>query len=180
MEAVLTVTKLAESCGLSRSTVLYYESIGLLRASSRSAANYRRYTDKDAARLRQICVYRDAGLKLTDIRTLLDRPENDPSSVLKRRLAEINNEIERLRNHQREILRLLRAKNSLWRTKDMQKDKWVAIMKTAGFKEDDMRRWHAEFERMDPDEHQLFLEYLHIPPDEIAKIREWSRKQTTA
>ena len=173
---MLTVTKLAESCGLSRSTVLYYESIGLLRASSRSGANYRHYTEKDAGRLRQICIYRDAGLKLNDIRVLLDRPENDPSSVLKRRLEELDKEIERLRDHQRSILKLLRTKSSLWRQKDMTKDKWVTIMKAAGFNETEMRRWHVEFEKADSAEHQQFLEYLHIPADEIAKIREWSRQ----
>lgn len=177
---MLTVTKLAESCGLSRSTVLYYESIGLLRASSRSAANYRRYTEKDSARLKQICIYRDAGLKLTDIRNLLDRPENDPTSLLKRRLVELNGEIERLRDHQQAILKLLRAKNTIWRTKDMTKEKWVSIMKAAGLKEDDMRRWHAEFERADPAEHEQFLEYLHIAPDEIRSIREWSKQLANA
>jgi MerR family transcriptional regulator, thiopeptide resistance regulator len=177
---MLTVTKLAGSCGLSRGAVLYYESIGLLRAASRSAANYRRYTEQDAARLRQICIYRDAGLKLTDIRTILDRPGNDPSSVLKRRLVELNNDIERLRDHQRAILRLLRTKNSLWSVKNMTKDKWVAIMKAAGFGDADMHRWHAEFEKADPAEHEQFLEYLHIAPDEIGKIREWSRQQATA
>ena len=40
------------------------------------------------------------------------------------------------------------------------KDKWVAIMKAAGFNEDDMHRWHAEFEKSAPDEHQEFLEFL--------------------
>jgi DNA-binding transcriptional MerR regulator len=173
---MLTVTRLAKSCGLSRSTVLYYESIGLMRASGRSAANYRRYTEKDAARLKQICTYRDAGLKLADIRALLERPENDPSSVLKRRLAELNTEIERLRDHQQQILKLLRAKSSLWRTKDVTKEKWVAIMKAAGFNEDDMHRWHKEFEKSAPTDHQDFLEYLHIPAEEIGKIREWSRQ----
>ena len=177
---MLTVTKLAGSCGLSRSTLLYYESIGLMRAASRSEANYRRYTDKDAARLRQICIYRDAGLTLTDIRTILDRPENDSSSVLKRRLVELNNEIERLRDHQRAILRLLRTKNSLWSVKNMTKDKWVAIMKAAGFQEADMHRWHAEFEKADPGEHEQFLKYLHISPDEIGRIRKWSKEQATA
>ncbi len=175
---MLTVTKLAGSCGLSRSAVLYYESIGLLRASARSAANYRRYSEKDAARLRQICTYRDAGLKLADIRALLDRPETDPSSVLKRRLVELNAEIERLRDHQKTILKLLGTKPSLWRKKDMTKDKWVAIMKAAGFKDDDMHRWHAEFEKADPTEHELFLEYLHIVPGEIRKIREWSQRRS--
>ena len=55
------------------------------------------------------------------------------------------------------------------------KDKWVAVMQAAGFTEDDMHRWHREFEKGAPAEHQEFLEFLHIPADEIARIREWSR-----
>jgi DNA-binding transcriptional MerR regulator len=121
--------------------------------------------------------YRDAGLKLSDIRILLDRAETDPSSVLKRRLVELNSEIERLRDQQQAILELLGTKPSLWRRKDMTKDKWVAIMQDAGFKDDDMHRWHAEFEKADPAEHELFLEYLHIPPEEIRGIREWSQRR---
>ena len=45
------------------------------------------------------------------------------------------------------------------------------------FSEDDMRRWHMEFEKSAPSEHQEFLEFLHIPSDEITKIRDWSRAQ---
>jgi hypothetical protein len=56
------------------------------------------------------------------------------------------------------------------------KDKWVSIMRAAGFSEADMDRWHAEFEKNAPAEHQEFLEFIHIGADEIAKIREWSRK----
>jgi len=51
----LTVTRLARACGLSRTTVLYYESIGLLKPGLRSAGNYRLYSEKDLERLRQIC-----------------------------------------------------------------------------------------------------------------------------
>ena len=58
----------------------------------------------------------------------------------------------------------------------MTKDKWVAIMRGAGFTEADMGRWHAEFERSASDEHQKFLEFLHIPPADIRTIRESSRK----
>ena len=57
------------------------------------------------------------------------------------------------------------------------KDKWISIMKAAGFKEADMSRWHAEFERSAPDEHQEFLQFLHIPPDEIRSIRKSSQAQ---
>lgn len=56
------------------------------------------------------------------------------------------------------------------------KDMWVAIMRAAGFSEDAMNRWHVEFEKAAPAEHQEFLEFLHIPTDQIAGIREWSRK----
>ena len=173
---MLTVSKLARSCGLSRSTLLYYESIGLLKPVSRSAAGYRRYGEKDLRRLQQVCAYRDAGLKLEDIRALLDRPEDDASSVLKRRLVELNAEIETLRNHQRAILKLLRNYDFCERTEMNTKEKWVSIMKAAGFGEAGMHRWHVEFERSAPDEHQEFLEFLHIPKEEIASIREWSRK----
>ena len=62
----------------------------------------------------------------------------------------------------------------------MTKDKWVAIMKAAGFSEDDMHRWHREFEKSAPDDHQEFLNYLHIPAEEIGSIRDWSRKGAKA
>jgi hypothetical protein len=38
-----------------------------------------------------------------------------------------------------------------------------------------MHRWHAEFEKAAPAEHQEFLEFLHIPAAEICTIRDWSR-----
>ena len=44
------------------------------------------------------------------------------------------------------------------------KEKWVSIMKACGLSEEQMHRWHAEFERSAPEEHQEFLEFLHIPP----------------
>ena len=50
---MLTVTKLAKSCNLARSTVLYYESIGLLRPPRRSDGNYRVYASQDLDRLRR-------------------------------------------------------------------------------------------------------------------------------
>jgi hypothetical protein len=55
------------------------------------------------------------------------------------------------------------------------KDKWVSIMKSCGFSNEQMQRWHAEFERSAPEEHQEFLEFLHIPAREINTIREQSR-----
>jgi DNA-binding transcriptional MerR regulator len=170
----LTITKLARECGLSRTTVLYYESLGLLRPAARSAGNYRIYSERDLARLREVCAYRASGLKLGDIRSILDRPLGEATGVLQRRLLEIASEIETLREHQRSIARLLGATNHLRRHRMVTKQKWVEIMRAAGFSEEQMHRWHREFEKAAPAEHQEFLEFLHIPPGEVKQIREWS------
>jgi DNA-binding transcriptional MerR regulator len=170
----LTITKLARECGLSRTTVLYYESLGLLRPPSRSTGNYRLYSDRDLARLREVCAYRANGLKLGDIRSILDRSPGEAAAVLQRRLFEISREIEALREHQRAIAQLLGATNRLRRNRMVTKQKWVEIMRAAGFSEEQMHRWHREFEKSAPAEHQEFLEFLHIPPGEVKQIREWS------
>jgi DNA-binding transcriptional MerR regulator len=174
----LTVTRLARNCNLARSTVLYYESIGLLARPRRSAGNYRVYSEKDVDRLRQICTYRDAGLMLADIRSVLDAPKSDAAAVLRRRLTELNASMERLREHQQAIARLLKTTEKFRRLPVVTKEKFTAVLRASGFTEEDMRRLHTEFESNAPDEHQEFLEFLHIPEAEIRSIREWSRAKS--
>jgi hypothetical protein len=95
--------------------------------------------------------------------------------ILRRRMAELNVAIERMREHQRSIARLLKGAGQLGKDKKMvTKQKWTAIMSAAGFTEEDMRRWHREFEKSAPGEHQEFLEFLNIPAEEIKTIRAWS------
>ena len=59
------------------------------------------------------------------------------------------------------------------------KEKWVEVMRAAGFTDDDMRRWHAQFEKSAPREHQEFLKFLRIPPEEAQSIRDWSRSRSS-
>jgi DNA-binding transcriptional MerR regulator len=174
---MMTVSKFASLCGVSRTTVLYYESQGLLKPELRTGSNYRVYGEREVSALRQIRLYRSMGMSVREIRSVLTGRDNEVASALKRRLAEVDEEIEILRGHQKAILRLLQNK-SVQRSRGtkMTKDKWVAVMKAAGFKEEDMHRWHREFERSAPDDHQEFLQFLHIPEKEIMSIREWSRK----
>jgi DNA-binding transcriptional MerR regulator len=174
---MLTVTKLARRCGVSRTALLYYESIGLMPPPGRTGGNYRCYSEADAGRLLAIRAYRKAGLSLEDICILLktrSRRGGDASGVLKRRLVELDAEIEALRAHQQAILQLLGSR-ALRKAEMITKQKWVSIMTSCGFSDEQMHRWHAEFERSAPDEHQEFLEFLHIPEPEIKTIREQSR-----
>jgi DNA-binding transcriptional MerR regulator len=174
---MLTVTKLARRCGVSRTALLYYESIGLMPPPGRTGGNYRCYSEADAERLLAIRAYRNAGLSLEDIRILLktrSRRGGDASGVLKRRLVELDAEIEALRAHQQAILQLLGSR-ALRKAEMITRQKWVSIMTSCGFSQEQMHRWHSEFERSAPDEHQEFLEFLHIPEPEIKTIREQSR-----
>ncbi len=178
---MFTVTKLARRCGVSRTALLYYESIGLMPPPARTDGNYRSYSEADVARLQAIRAYRNAGLRLEDIRAILKATGGrtrdaapTASGVLKRRLVELDAEIEALRAHQHAILQLLGSR-ALGKADMISKEKWVSIMRGCGFTEEQMHRWHAEFERSAPQEHQEFLEFLHIPPAEIKTIRQQSR-----
>jgi DNA-binding transcriptional MerR regulator len=181
---MLTVTKLARRCGVSRTALLYYESIGLMPPPGRTGGNYRCYSEADAERLLAIRAYRNAGLGLEDIRTILKvagrrgaDAAKTASGVLKRRLVELDAEIEALRAHQHAILQLLGSR-ALRKAEMITKEKWVSIMTSCGFSKEQMHRWHAEFERSAPPEHQEFLEFLRIPAAEIETIREQSRAGT--
>jgi hypothetical protein len=126
--------------------------------------------------LEQIKLYRSVGVNIDEIRAILSAPRNRLASVLKRRLNELDHEIAALQGHQRMILKLLRMNEVLRRKKAMTKDKWVSVMKDTGFSEEDMYRWHRQFEKAAPDDHEKFLKFLNIPAPEISRIREWSRK----
>ena len=52
-----TVGRLAKRFGLSRSTLLYYDSIGLLKPEVRGEGEYRRYGKDAIKRLEMVCLY---------------------------------------------------------------------------------------------------------------------------
>ncbi|MGH9460311.1 MAG: MerR family transcriptional regulator [Vicinamibacteria bacterium] len=171
---MLTIGRLAERFGLSRSTLLYYDSIGLLSPSERSHANYRLYSEADVERMERISVYRQAGVPLADITRLLSGDESALGELLAARLKTLNEDIRGLRRQQRLIVTLLKNDAALRDARAMDKDGWVAILRAAGLTEEDMRRWHIEFERLSPEAHQDFLESLGIGEAEVSGIRRWS------
>src|SRR6202050_151052 len=62
---------LAKGTGTTVVTVRYYEQVGLLPAPSRTAGNYRMYSNEHMRRLRFIRRCRDLGFTLDQIRDLL-------------------------------------------------------------------------------------------------------------
>ncbi|MBU1002818.1 MAG: MerR family transcriptional regulator [Proteobacteria bacterium] len=171
-----SIGSLAKRFGIARSTLLHYDRIGLLVPSERSKSGYRLYTAAEALRLERILELRKAGLALDGIRDLLEAEHGAVQQALTLRLGEINTDIERLREQQRFILGVLRSPEAQAFVGIMNKKHWTDLLRASGFSEQDMVRWHGEFERSSPDRHQAFLEFLCIPVQEIEGIRNWARR----
>ncbi|TQV81313.1 MerR family transcriptional regulator [Exilibacterium tricleocarpae] len=170
-----SIGQLVKEFSVSRSTLLYYDKIGLLKPSGRSTANYRQYTQRDFDRMAQIATYKEAGLPLDSIAEILDSSNNEPSEILEKRLRHLNSEISRIRQQQQLIIRLLGKRSLLKTTKVMNKQQWVKILRASGMDDQAMRQWHIEFERDLPEVHSDFLESLGIDKKEIAEIKAFSQ-----
>jgi DNA-binding transcriptional MerR regulator/uncharacterized glyoxalase superfamily protein PhnB len=88
------VGQLAKAAGLTVRTLHYYEEIGLLRASGRTEAGHRLYSDADVERLYRISLLRRLGLRLEDIARALDDPAWNLRSALGAHLQELDRRLE--------------------------------------------------------------------------------------
>jgi len=174
-----TIGQVAKIYSLSRSALIYYDSIGLLRPSGRSDSNYRLYSDSDLKRMDKIALFRSAGLSLESISLLLEKKEDELKLALEHRLFSINSEIQKLRDQQKVILSILQNESATRHSRVITKEVWVQLLQAAGLDQAGMQNWHIEFERMSPEAHQDFLESIGIEMDEIQSIREWSKSGIT-
>lgn len=178
--AAVTVGVLAARVGLSRTTLLYYDRIGLLSPSARSAKGYRRYNAADQQRLAQICAYRRFGLKLSDIAALLQDGAGAGYTILADHFQTLGRHINQLREQQRQLLNLMGVVPEAVDDSVMNKERWSDLMRAAGFDDQGMYDWHCRFEQNDPERHAAFLRFLCLSDDEIERIRRWSRGDQTA
>jgi DNA-binding transcriptional MerR regulator len=176
-DMIYTIGKLARKFNLSRSTLLYYDSIGLLSPLKRGNANYRIYSEEDCKRLEQIAIYRQAGLSLQQMKEILDSPKCNAAVSLKAKLEKINEEIAMLRQQQHFIIKLLQDSQLLERMSIIQKDSLTKLMQSAGIDEKAQWRLHNQFERNFPDKHQEFLQLLGLSSEQINEIRKWSYRE---
>ena len=156
---------------MSRGTLLYYDRLGLLRPSARSAAGYRRYSQADATRLAWICQYRRAGLSLATIRDLIETGEHDQATALASRLATLNDELRRVRAQQRFIVDLLGGDPRYESMTFLSRRRFLDLFDLAGVTEGQRERWHAAFERIAGDEHAVFLEFLGLSEQAADEVR---------
>ena len=172
-----SISKIARACGLSRSTLLYYDRVGLLKPSGRTGSGYRYYTDEGRRRLERIGYFRQAGLTLKEIRAVLSSGGKPGTRLLEQRMRETAEDIIGLKNQQRLLARMLRQVAVGKPPPTVDKRLWVELLRAAGMDQKARHRWHTEFERRAPEGHREFLLSLGIPEPEVTRIRQWSREE---
>lgn len=90
---LLKVSDLAASTKLTVRTLHHYDSIGLLKPSARSEANYRLYSREDVARLHAILALRQLGLPLADIVQVFAQNGPDLPSVLTQQVRTLRQQV---------------------------------------------------------------------------------------
>jgi DNA-binding transcriptional MerR regulator len=90
MEDKMRIGQLADRAGVTPRTIRYYESLGLLGPSERKGSGFRYYTEAELGLLQKIAAYKELGLSLEEIATVLPLYSDDPSGLRgKRRIVEI-------------------------------------------------------------------------------------------
>ncbi|MGI8520416.1 MAG: MerR family transcriptional regulator [Actinomycetota bacterium] len=109
----LRVSDVAGRVGLTPATIRYYERIGLLPVPERTPSGYRQYDEDVADRLRFIKGAQRFGLRLEEIRELLqiqDRgqcPCGHTRELLRTRVSEVDEEMRRLRRLRSDLLQMI-------------------------------------------------------------------------
>jgi hypothetical protein len=93
-------------------------------------------------------------------------------------LDDLTEAIRKLEIQRRIIVRMLQTKitpESALTGKNSNKTALVTVLGKTGLNDGALDRLHQEFERLFPDEHQAFLEFLGFPPEEIQQIRKHAK-----
>ena len=109
----LRVSEVADRVGLTPATIRYYERLGLLPTPERTPSGYRQYDEDVGDRLRFIKGAQRFGLRLDEIRQLLDIqdqgqcPCGHTQELLRTRVREVDEEMRRLRGLRQDLLQMI-------------------------------------------------------------------------
>jgi MerR family transcriptional regulator, thiopeptide resistance regulator len=103
------VGEVARLSGVTVRTLHHYDEIGLLSPSGRTPAGYRQYDYADLERLQRILGYRELGLALDKIATILDDPGIDALEHLRTQHAALAERADRLQRQLAAIEKTMEA-----------------------------------------------------------------------
>ena len=95
---MMTVAQVSKRTGVSVRTLHHYDQIGLLKPTEVTEVGYRLYDDTALDKLYMILVYRELGLSLNEIGSILDAPDYDRNRVLEHQIKLMQERVEKLQN----------------------------------------------------------------------------------
>lgn len=108
---MMTVKEISGITGISKRTLHYYDEIGLLKPADKSEAGYRLYDNKALEKLQQILFFRELGIPLKIIRTVIENPALDRNQILQTQRKMLISEKERLERLVKSIDKILEGDN---------------------------------------------------------------------
>lgn len=105
---VKKTSEISKIVGVSKRTLQFYNDEGMIKVE-RSENNYRLYDEKTLGKLWEIMVYKEMGLKLGEIKQLLEMPENEKKGFYKAYIEQIEEKIKEL-ERQKKFISLIIAK----------------------------------------------------------------------
>ncbi len=95
---MMTVKEVSARSSVSVRTLRYYDSIGLLCPSGRTAAGYRLYSGEDLKQLQRILLFRAVGFSLGEIKAILADTSLDRAAILDRQIEMLELQKEHIEN----------------------------------------------------------------------------------
>lgn len=142
------ISELGKRSGLARSTLLYYEKLGLIQGR-RAGNGYRYYNDDDLQRLLMIQELHQGGLSLKECQQVLQQGIEPP--LLQQRLEALEKEIEQ-KQHARDLLKALLGQSS-----------------------EGLRAFHQRMESIAPNAHRDWLLTQGLDESGVSRLR-WLSK----
>ena len=96
--SMLTVKQLSKLAGVTPRTLHHYDAIGLLKPSRVGDNSYRYYGEESLLRLQQILFYRELGIPLEDIKSIMGRRDYDVLGALRSHKEALKRQVTRLNN----------------------------------------------------------------------------------
>jgi len=172
LNAGLTIARAARAVGLSRTTLMYYERLGLIRPLRRAGSRYRTFRPDDLQTLFLIARWRAIGLPLATIRRLLAKPQ-ETAGALQDHLRALEKSVDVLHMQRALTREMLGGRAPASGQVPVTKAAWTEMFRSIGMDDEQMRQWHAQFERRNRAGHEEFLRSLGIGRAEIGRIRRW-------
>lgn len=89
---LMTVNEVVKIAGVSKRTLQYYDSIGLLPAAKRTESGYRLFSEESIETLKTINRYKSMGFELKEIKEILYTQGYDIVASLKRKREQLSRE----------------------------------------------------------------------------------------